>query len=100
MKSIVLNIVILLIAFMALDFDVPASQSDFSSDHQIAKIPQLDIDPLRNPTSRENSSKLNYIAEPFFPIVILAHSLYDDRDISFYLPVYELHHQNHFFLLI
>lgn len=101
MKSVFLNLLVLLIALVALDFNpAPVNNSHASKTHQLAQIPELDIDPFTTPSVRESQKQQNYIADPFIPIVILAHTLYHDRDISFYLPVYELHRSERFHLLI
>lgn len=63
-------------------------------------IPTLDLDPIKNPSNRDYERKDNYIAEGFRPIVVLVHSLYDEPDFRFYLPIYILHRLNRFFLVI
>ena len=67
---------------------------------ELSNTHALNIDPIRNPSIRENSKHQNYIADPFFPLVVLAHTLYEERNFTFYLPVYELHRRKNFFLLI
>lgn len=88
-----------LIVFMAFDL-APMKAADSVHDYHFSRIPQFDIEPIKNPAVREASHQINYIAEPFIPIVILAHSLYEIRDFSFYLPVYILHRLKNFFLVI
>ncbi len=99
MKPLILKLVLVLIAFVAFDLG-PVKASDSLHDYHFSKVPEIDIDPIKNPSLRETSQQINYIADPFIPIVILVHNLYDERDFSFYLPVYTLHRQKNFFLVI
>lgn len=100
MSSRFLRLLLVLIAFMAFDGHSNDIRPFTSADYEFAKNPDLRIEPLQNPASRGSFKQLNYIADPFFPIVVLAFSLYEERDFTFYLPRYELHHENQFFLLI
>lgn len=99
MKSFILRLILVLVAVMAFNVDVPESKVS-SIQHALSQIPFFDIDPVRDPTSRTSDKKINYIAEPFIAIVVLADSLYKERDFTFYLPCYELHYRQRHFLLI
>lgn len=89
-----------LIALLVID-GLTYSKLTFSvTEFELSNTPVLNIDPIRNPSSGDNSKHQNYIAEPFIAIVVLAHSLYEERNFSFYLPCYELHRQKDFFLIV
>lgn len=100
MTSNFLRLFLILVAFLAIDGHTFEMKQHSTTDFEFAPMPEIKIDPLQNPTSRGNSKQLNYIADPFIPMVILAHTLYDERDITFYLPLYELHRSQQLFLRI
>jgi hypothetical protein len=70
------------------------------SNFELSNSPQLEIKPIQNPDLRSCSKHLNYIAEPFIALVVLAHSLYEEPDYTFYLVVYKLHRRKDFFLIV
>ena len=99
MKSFCLKLILVLIAIMAFNYEYV--KSDQNQNVRIITVsPTLDIDPLKNPSSRGFEKLLNYIADPFIAIVVLVHSLYEEPNFEFYLPVYLLHRLSFFFLLI
>ncbi len=89
------------ILLLAVDNVVIAQdEAGINSAHHIARVPTVEVDPISHQSRFNPNAKLNYIADSFIPIVILAYNLFEDRDFAYYLPLYNLNRQKEYFLLI
>jgi hypothetical protein len=98
MRLFWINILAIVIAFSSLLLQAPSV--DFGHD-QLASIqanPSWQSDALKNPNEK-NSEKSQYIAQDFTPIVVLA-DFQDFTGFQYYIPIYNLHRQKEYFLLI
>jgi hypothetical protein len=99
MKSIWINIFAVVIALTSLTSE--GTSVNFSSEQMssLQSIPLWESDALKNPTEKQ-SEKNHVIAQDFFPIVIIASQFDSSDSFHFYLPLYNLHRQKEYFLLI
>ncbi len=100
MNSRLTTLFFILMAFLVIDGHSLEVPSFSGSNFELSNSPELKIDPIQNPGLSFSNKHLNYIAEPFIAIVVLADSLYEVRDITFYLTRYELLRQKDFFLIV
>ncbi len=96
----ILRIITVLIDFLALNGYSSKVFHFSSANYEIGQSPELKFEPVQNPSSRGNYKLLNYIAEPFFAIVVLADSLYEVKNPVYYLSLYDHHREKNFFLVI
>lgn len=101
MRSYLTGIMAFFILLLAVDNVAIAHDDGLPGyDQQVSSIPVVDVDPLTYRTRITPDAKLNYIADSFIPMVILAFNLFEERDFTYYLPLYNLHRQKEYFLLI
>ena len=66
---------------------------------QLSSAPYFHVDPITH-SSQKSGTKLNPIAQNFIPVVVLAPTLYEERDFTYYLPLFAHSRTKDFFLLI
>lgn len=99
MKLIWINILAIVIALTSLISEGPTVNFSFDQITSIHGIPLWESDALRNPTEKQ-SEKNHLIAQDFIPIVAIASEYDINEEFLFYLPLYNLHRQKEYFLLI
>ena len=99
MRLIWINLIAIIIAFSSLVVERPSVQPDFSLPASLSLESHLQFDDLRNDSLSHHEKSLS-IAQDFIPIVVIADE--PDADLGFfhYLPIYKLHRQKEYFLLI
>lgn len=101
MSHIITNLMVTVFAFMI--FELPVSLSE--SFHQvkvneISSVPTFQLDPINSSSNKNSSGKLNPIAQNFIPFVVIAPTLFEERDHDHYLPLFAQYRTKDYFLLI
>ena len=99
MRLIWINIIAIVIAFSSLVVEKPSIEADFNLLSAITTIPHYQSDALRNDTQKHQDKTLQ-IAQDFIPVVVIAEITDANEGFSHYLPLYNLHRQKEYFLLI
>jgi hypothetical protein len=99
MKLIWINLIAIVIAISSLVVERPAIEADFNLLSSITSIPHYQSDVLRN-DSQKHQEKTLQIAQDFIPIVVIADVTDANEGFAHYLPLYNLHRQKEYFLLI
>lgn len=95
----------LFFAFAFMVFELPGSVSEAFHEvayHEISQSTHFQLKSISTTSEQKNSAskRLNPIADPFFPIVLLSPSVYEERDFAYYTPIYSLIRSRDYFLLI
>ncbi len=99
MKLIWINILAIVIALTSLISEGPTVNFSFDQMTSLQSIPIWESNALRNPSEKQ-SEKNHLIAQDFIPIVAIAPQYDVHVSFDYYLPLYNLHRQKQYFLLI
>ncbi|MGE3609877.1 MAG: hypothetical protein AB7I27_09860 [Bacteriovoracaceae bacterium] len=100
MKYMLLSLIALLMAILpANSAEVQGLNSLSQGESIISSATFFGQKPLRD-QSTKNTTRFNYIAQAFIPIVEIADFSYQVSNHSYYLPLYNKSRQKVFFLLI
>jgi hypothetical protein len=99
MRLIWINIIAMVIAISSLVVERPAFQADFSGHSSLTSFPFFQPEALRNDTQQHQEKTLQ-IAQDFMAIVVIADVPNVNQGFLHYLPLYNLHRQKEYFLLI
>lgn len=99
MRLIWINLIAIVIAITSLVVERPLIQADFSLPSSLIHASHLQSDILRN-DSHNHQEKTLQIAQDFIPIVVIADPIDANEPFLYYLPLYNLHRQKEYFLLI
>lgn len=101
MQTLVSHILAAVFAFMIYELPVSISETFHQvMETEISHAPIFNIDPINSSSSKNNNNKLNPIAQDFIPLVVIAPTLYVDRDHDHYLPLFAQYRPKDYFLLI
>lgn len=101
MSSLVSQILATVFAFIL--FELPASLNEsfqMVKGDEIAHSPMVNLDPINSSKDKNSHSKLNPIAQQFIPLVVIAPTLFYERDCDHYLPLFAQYRPKDYFLLI
>ncbi len=101
MGTLVSHILATVFAFMI--FELPASVTEsfqLVKGEAISRAPMFSIDPINSSEDKNSSNKLNPIAQHFIPLVVIAPTLFEERDHLHYLPLFAQFRPRDYFLLI
>lgn len=99
MRLIWINIIAIVIALSSLVVERPAIEANFNLLSAITSIPHYQCDTFRNDAQKHQEKTLQ-IAQDFIPIVVIAEETNALEGFAHYLPLYNLHRQKEYFLLI
>lgn len=99
MKLIWINLLAIVIALTSLVMERPSIETYTEQLSNIDQMPVWQTDSLKNQDLKQ-SEKTIHIAQDFIPIVMIADTQNFERDFIHYLPLYNLHRQKEYFLLI
>jgi hypothetical protein len=99
MKLVWINLIAIIIAISSLVVERPSVEVNVANLTAITAVPHVQTDPLRNDTQKHQEKTLQ-IAQDFIAIVVIADAPNANEGFSHYLPLYNLHRQKEYFLLI
>jgi hypothetical protein len=101
MHSFVSQILVTIFAFMIYELPVSISETYHQvKGNEISHAPMFTIDPISSSSMKNNNYKINPIAQDFIPLVVIAPTVYEERDIDHYLPLFAQYRTKDYFLLI
>lgn len=101
MTPIISHILATIFAFII--FELPGSLNEsfqLVKGNEITRAPMFSIDPINSAGDKNSNNKLNPIAQPFVPLVVIAPTLFEVRDYEHYLPLFAQYRPKDYFLLI
>lgn len=101
MSSFLTNFLVTIFAFMIFELPVNLSETFHQvKGNEISRAPTFHIDPINSSSNKQGSSKVNPIAQSFIPFVVIAPTLFEERDTDHYLPLFAQYRSKDYFLLI